>query len=104
MKPREKRHPVEARIILTARGFGRHFSVKNISRRGAHLVGNKNLEVGERVTLNHQKGRINATVRWADQRNAGVQFEEPIDWKQIDESLLPFTRQPTSKPQNYTLN
>lgn len=75
---RESRHPTHVSIILEARGFGRYFVVKNLSRSGAGISGQKNLKVGERVALNFGKRRLHATVRWATENKAGVVFERGL--------------------------
>ena len=79
MIAREPRYPTHSSIILTARGFGRHFVVENVSKSGAGLVGEKRLRVGEPVTLNLRGKRIDGTVRWVSNRKAGVAFKDPLD-------------------------
>ncbi len=93
MIAREPRHPLHASIILTARGFGRHFIVRNVSRSGAGIEGEKMLAVGERVTLNFRDSRVNGTVRWADRRKAGVAFERQLD-DGVLHSLISGTHRP----------
>ena len=79
MVNREPRIPTHSPIVLTARGFGRHFIVKNISRSGAGLEGDKPLRIGEPVTLNYPNGRTHGVVRWARDRFAGVSFHTQLD-------------------------
>jgi len=79
MIQREQRHPAYSPIILAARGLGRHFVVENVSKSGAGLVGEKQLRVGERVTLNFRNKSVDAEVRWTDESKAGVSFKEQLD-------------------------
>lgn len=79
MIQREPRLPAQMPIILAARGLGRHFVIENVSPHGAAVAGEKQLRVGERVTLNFAQRTMDATVRWAKEDRAGVRFKERLD-------------------------
>ncbi len=89
MRPRATRHPTCSSIVLTSRGMGRHFTVTNVSKTGAGLSGEKQLSVGEGVTLNYTGGRINATVKWAKQDQAGVAFEHELGRDALQKLMNP---------------
>jgi len=69
--------------------MGRHFTVTNVSKTGAGLVGEKQLSVGEGVTINYSGRRINATVKWAKQDQAGVAFEHELGREDLEQLINP---------------
>lgn len=89
MIPRETRHPTHASIIVSARGFGRHFVVTNVSKTGAAIQGKKELRVGEKVTLNVKNRRVSGVVRWSENCQAGIAFERRLDESSMDILLTP---------------
>jgi len=89
MKPRARRYPTQSAIVLTARGMGRQFTLTNISASGAGLIGEKQLNVGEGVIINHAGRHISATVRWAKQQAAGVAFEREISEEDLSHMIDP---------------
>ncbi|MEL6959364.1 MAG: PilZ domain-containing protein [Pseudomonadota bacterium] len=97
MIPREERYPTHTSIILSARGLGRHFTVKNVSKSGAGLEGQKQLRIGERVTLNFRDRHLDGTVRWADTGAVGIAFEERLDDAGLTMLLNP--PPPTPRPE-----
>jgi len=84
MKYRAPRHPTRSSVVLTARGIGRYFIVTNVSCSGAGIVGDKELNVGQGVTLNYSGGKVNATVKWTDKRNAGIAFERELNTENLN--------------------
>lgn len=75
---REHRQHAHHQVIVSARGFGRYFLVKNASRSGAGLAGEKQLRIGEPVTLDFEGTHIDATVRWVKDRETGVKFSRRL--------------------------
>ena len=84
MKYRAPRHPTRSSVVLTARGIGRYFIVTNVSCSGAGIVGDKELNVGQGVTLNYSGGKVNATVKWTDKRNSGIAFDHELDTENLN--------------------
>ncbi|MGJ8610239.1 MAG: PilZ domain-containing protein [Octadecabacter sp.] len=103
MRPRATRHNTRSSIVLTTRGMGRYFTVTNVSKSGAALKGEKHLNVGEGVTLNYSGGRINATVKWAKQDQAGVAFEHELGRDALENLIDPAYIAP-QHPHGHSLN
>lgn len=92
---REPRHRAYTQIVVSARGFGRYFSLRNVSQSGACLVGDKQLRVGEPVTLILGNISINAVVQWVSDRHLGVRFEATLErelFKLILKQVRPFKK------------
>ncbi len=80
MRYRAPRHETQSSIVLTACGIGRFFTVTNVSTSGAGIVGEKELWVGQNVTLNYEGGKVHAVVKWTDASKAGTAFERELNY------------------------
>src|SRR5215204_5970659 len=86
--PRNERSKVDfAGVVIRADGSSQGVRVTNISEDGCRIEGNRELSIGEWVTLSipgHAPGR--AKVRWALSDSAGLRFSAKQNFSTLGET------------------
>lgn len=75
MNYRERRHPTDFPISITARGSTTRCTVSSISASGACITGLNGLTVGQEVTFDFEVAKTSAIVKWVTNDTAGIAFD-----------------------------